>query len=75
MDNDIRIKLEQAVLPEDITHRVLNRLASIHGAQAVIDFIKIYEEEYPGRKSEKRRYLHVPTMKTLTYKAHCRLFD
>jgi len=75
MDDNVRVELENAVLPEDIAHRVLSRLASIHGAQTAIDFIKIYEEEYPERKQEKRRYLHVPTLKTVTHKAHCRLFD
>lgn len=75
MDDDVKTQIENSVLPEDIEHKVLSRFARKYGARAALDFIKLYEEEYPHRKLDKRRYLHIPTLKTVTQKAHSRLFD
>ena len=66
--------VENAVLPDDIDNRVLGPIAQKYGPEVIIDFIKAYDLQYPALKDETRRNFHVPTLKTVTQKAHSRLF-
>jgi len=70
----VKRAVENAVLPEDIENKVLGHIAQKYGAEVVIDFVKFFDQEYPDRKEEKRRSVYVPTLQTITQKAHTRLF-
>jgi len=70
----VKRAVENAVLTEDIDNRVLRQFAEKYGVETVLDFVRIYDQEYPERKEEDRRSFHIPALRTITRKAHNRLF-
>ena len=67
--------VEDEVLPDDILfHKVLGYIAKKYSPRVVVDFVKRFDEVYPERREDKRRTMHVPTLQTITQKAHARLF-
>lgn len=74
MDDKTKKALREELELKDIKNRVFSRLAKKHGLDVVLDFVNIYDEEYPDRGKDGRRSFHVPTMETITRKAHSRMF-
>ena len=65
--------VENAVLPDDIDNRVLGPIAQKYGPEVIIDLVKAFDASLDGRNGDTRR-LYIPTMKTITEKAHARIF-
>lgn len=71
----LQLHLQSNVLPDDISHPVYGALAKKYGAEVVVDFISAYDQYKVNCKDDGHRSIHVPTMKTITAKAHSRLYS